>query len=102
MTQTHTAQETLIPMQTNLWNEFAETVSKQGKRPMRVAAQLLREYIEIQQDLALFDAMRRDVKVHLRSDAEAVAFVHKMRREKRLASNGKRPRRSARKQVKVT
>lgn len=90
MAQTHTTQETLIPLQTSLWNEFAEIVSRQGKRPMRVAAQLFREYIEIQQDLALFEEMRRDARGRIKSDEEAVEFVRQIRREKRLGPNGSR------------
>jgi len=84
--------ETLIPMQTNLWNEFAEIVAKQGKRPMHVAAQLFREYIEIQQDLALFEEMRREARGRIKSNAEAVALVHQIRREKRLGNSKPKPR----------
>lgn len=83
-------QETLIPLNTKLWNEFAVAASKQGERPLRLAAQLLREYIEIQEDLALFEEMRHEARGRIKSDAEAVELVRQIRREKKLGTNGNR------------
>ncbi len=80
-------QETLIPMQTSLWNEFAETVSKQGKRPYSYLAQLVREYLEEQTDLALFEEMRRDARGRIKTDAEAVRIL-KEYRHKKAQKNG--------------
>lgn len=73
-------QETLIPIKTNLWNDFAQTVSGQGKRPYLFLEQMVREYLEEQADLALFKEMRRDARGRIKTDAETVRMVKEIRR----------------------
>ncbi|OQY99809.1 MAG: hypothetical protein B6D41_00660 [Chloroflexi bacterium UTCFX4] len=88
-------------METSLWNEFAETVAKQDKRPYSYLAQLVREYLEEQADLVLFEEMRRDARGRIKTDAEAVRMVKEIRRARapknaRHKQNGKTQRASAR------
>ncbi len=90
-------QYTPVPFEVGLWESFTKEATKQGKRPARVAAQLLREYIEIQQDIALFEEMRQSARGRFKSDEEAVEFVKQYRREKRAALIKTEPRAQTRK-----
>lgn len=89
-------QET-IHINSRLWNEFAGAVQKEGKQPLRVVSRLLREYLEIRQDTALFESMRASVRGPEMTDEQAVEFVHQYRREKRLARQATGSRTSTRK-----
>lgn len=80
-------QET-IRINSQLWRDFTNAVQEEGKQPMRVVSRLLREYLEIRKDTALFEKMRASVRGPEMTDEEAVEFVHQYRREKRLARNG--------------
>ena len=80
-------QET-IHIESKLWRDFTIAVQEEGKQPMRVVSRLLREYLEIHKDIALFEKMRASVRGPEMTDEEAVEFVHQYRREKRLARNG--------------
>lgn len=80
-------QET-IHIDSRLWNEFAGAVQKEGKQPLRVVSRLLREYLEIRQDMALFENMRASVRGREMTEEQAVEFVRQYRGEKRLARSG--------------
>lgn len=77
-------QET-IRINSQLWRDFTNAVQEEGKKPMRVVSRLLREYLEIRKDTALFEKMRASVRGPEMTDEEAVEFVHQYRREKKLA-----------------
>lgn len=72
----------LVTIDSQLWNTFTEAVLKQGKQPQRVLAKLIRDYLEVQEDHALYSEMRKAVRPRQIDDTEAVALVHRYRREK--------------------
>jgi hypothetical protein len=73
--------ESLI--QSDLWQEFERQVRAKRKRPAKVLAELMREYLEIQEDIALTEAMRRDVQKSAYKEKDAVKIVREYRNEKR-------------------
>lgn len=73
--------ESLI--QSDLWREFEQQVRSKRKRPAKVLEELLREYLEIQEDIALTEAMRRDARKSGYKEADAVKIVREYRNEKR-------------------
>ncbi len=73
--------ESLI--QSDLWREFERQVRAKHKRPAKVLAELLREYLEIQADIALTEEMRRDAQKSGYRGADAVKLVREYRAEKR-------------------
>jgi hypothetical protein len=78
----------LIPVNAELWREFVTATQQEGKQPLRVLAQILRDYMQIQKETALFEKMRASVRGREMTEEEAVEFVHQYRRVKRLARNG--------------
>ncbi len=79
-----------IGIDPQLWNEFSDAATKQGKKPRTLLAKLIRNYLEIQADQALFAEMRRDARRREMSDAEVVEFVGQSRREQRMAGSSRR------------
>ena len=69
----------------HLWDSFSSAAAKQKKKPQTLLTQLIREYLETQEDRALFADMRRELRGRNLSDTEAVLLVKHYRREKRLA-----------------
>jgi hypothetical protein len=81
-----------IKVDPQLWDEFSNATTKQGKKPRTVLAKLIRDYLEIQADTALFAEMRRDVRGRAINDVEAVEFVKQHRHEKRAERTTRRTR----------
>ena len=73
--------ETLI--RSELWANFEKEARKRKKQPSAVLAELLRDYLEISKDIALTEAMRRDVRKSGYKEADAVKIVRQYRTEKR-------------------
>ena len=73
--------ETLI--RSELWTNFQKQARKQKQEPSAVLAKLLREYLKIAEDLALTEAMRRDVRKSGYTERDAVEIVREYRAEKR-------------------
>lgn len=78
----------LIPINSQLWRDFVAATQQEGEQPLRVVSRMLREYMQIRKDTALFEKMRASVRGREMTEEEAVEFVHQYRREKRLARNG--------------
>jgi hypothetical protein len=73
--------ETLI--RSELWANFEKQTRKRKKQPSDVLADLLRKYLEIAEDVALTEAMRRDARKSGYKEADAVKIVRDYRTEKR-------------------
>ena len=70
-------------IQSDLWQEFERKVRAKRKQPTKVLAELMREYLEIQEDIALTEEMRRDVRKSGYKEKDAVRIVREYRAEKR-------------------
>ncbi|MGQ9626682.1 MAG: hypothetical protein ACUVV0_07230 [Anaerolineae bacterium] len=77
----------MIPIQIDdqLWLAFAAAAQRQRKEPQTLLSELIREYLESEEDETLFEEMRQDLGGLEMGDEEAVAFVHQHRRGKREA-----------------
>ena len=83
-------QETLFD--TAIWEEFQKEARKRRLSPVRVAAELLRERLEIWEDERLFAEMRRDARRSGYTEADAVDLVRQHRLEKKKPAEKKKPR----------
>jgi hypothetical protein len=70
-------------IRSELWANFEKQARKRKKHPSAVLADLLREYLEIADDVALTEAMRRDARKSGYKEADAVKIVREYRAEKR-------------------
>ena len=73
--------ESLI--QSDLWREFEEYARSKRKRPAKLLAELISEYLEIAADVALNNEIRRDVQKSGYKEKDAVKIVCEYRAEKR-------------------
>ena len=70
-------------MQSDLWRDFEQQVRARRKQPAKVLAELVREYLEVQEDIALTEEMRRDARKSGFREADAVKLVREHRDEKK-------------------
>ena len=70
-------------VKSELWQEFERQVRAKRKQPTKVLQELLREYLEIQEDIALTEAMRRQARKSGYRESNAVKIVREYRDEKR-------------------
>jgi hypothetical protein len=70
-------------MQSDLWRDFEQQVRARRKQPAKVLAELVREYLEIQEDIALTEEMRRDARKGGFREPDAVKLVREHRNEKK-------------------
>ena len=73
--------ETLI--RSDLWTNFEKQARKQKKQPSDVLLKLLREYLEIAEDVALDEAIARSARRSKYKESDAVKIVRQYRKEKR-------------------
>lgn len=66
----------------HLWNWFVASARQRQVEPQILLADLLREYLETEEDKVLDDEMRRDLQGQELSNRQAVSFVHKQRRKR--------------------
>lgn len=72
--------ETLL--KTELWHDFEQQTRARRKQPADVLADLVRDYLETEEDVALNEAMRRDARKSDLQEADAVRLVREHRAEK--------------------
>ena len=73
--------ETLI--RSELWTNFEKQARKQKKQPSDLLAELLREHLEIADDIALTKAMRREAHKSGYKEGDAVRIFREYRAENR-------------------
>jgi hypothetical protein len=66
-----------------LWKEFERQTRREKKKPANVLAKLIREYLEIADDVALDEAMTRDAQKSGYKEADAERLVREYRAEKK-------------------
>jgi hypothetical protein len=76
--------DTLI--QSKLWREFEHYARSKRKQPAKLLAEIIRERLEIAEDVALNEAIRRDVQKSGYRESDAVKIVREHRAEKRKRS----------------
>jgi hypothetical protein len=62
-------------MRTELWQAFEQQARREGQPPARVLARVLRDYLEIAEDVRLNEEMRRDARASGYAEADAVRLV---------------------------
>ncbi|MGA9995085.1 MAG: hypothetical protein WBP93_06715 [Pyrinomonadaceae bacterium] len=70
-------------MKTDLWQEFERRARRERKQPAVLLARLLREYLEIADDVRLNEEMRREAQRSRYTPADAVRLVKEHRTAKR-------------------
>jgi hypothetical protein len=73
--------ETLI--RSELWANFEKQARKRKKQPSDVLLELLREYLEIAEDVALDETIARSARRSKYKESDAVKIVRQYRKEKR-------------------
>ena len=67
---------------TELWQDIERQTRARRKQPADVLAELMRDYLETAEDVALNEAMRRDARQSSYTEADAVRLVRERRAEK--------------------
>lgn len=70
-------------MNTELWQEFERRARRERKQPAALLARLLREYLEVGDDVRLNEEMRRDARRSGYDESDAVRLVKANRASKR-------------------
>jgi len=72
-----------IELDSQLWDKFEQAAREQRRNPVRLLAQVMREYLEIYEDEKLFRQMQRDARKSGYKEEDAVDLVRQARREVR-------------------
>ncbi len=75
---------TTIQIKTELWQKFTALAQQQRKRPNRLLEKLLAEYLSIQRDLQLDEAIRKQAKSNGNDENDAVELVKRYRQKKAI------------------
>lgn len=70
-------------MSTELWQEFERRARRERKQPAALLARLLREYLEVGDDVRLNEEMRRDAQRSGYDESDAARLVKAHRASKR-------------------
>ncbi|MGI9064905.1 MAG: hypothetical protein ACR2HX_00650 [Pyrinomonadaceae bacterium] len=73
-------------IRSELWTNFQKQARKQKKQPSDVLANLLREYLEIAEDVALDETIASSARRSKYKESDAVKIVRRHRKEKRERS----------------
>jgi hypothetical protein len=65
-----------------LWTKFSGLAQEKRKRPNRLLEKIIAEYLAIQQDLQLDEAIRQQVRKSGFKENDAVEFVRNSRKTK--------------------
>ena len=71
-----------VQVDRHLWSSFAAFARQKQVKPQSLLANLLQEYMETEEDKALFDEMRCDAQGRELNNRQAVRFVHQQRRKR--------------------
>jgi hypothetical protein len=70
-----------VQVDRRLWSGFVTFARRKQVEPQSLLADLLQEYLEAEEDLALESEMRRDLEGRELSNRQAVRFVHRQCRQ---------------------
>ena len=72
-----------VELEVTLWNQFSGLAREKRKRPNRLLEKLIAEYLAIQKDLQLDEAIRRQAGKNGFRESDAVALVKQYRQAKK-------------------
>ena len=72
-----------VQLDVNLWNQFSGLAQQKRKRPNRLLEKLITEYLAIQKDLQLDEAIRQQAGKSGFKESDAVALVKQYRQTKK-------------------
>jgi len=72
-----------VQLDVNLWNRFSGLAQQKRKRPNRLLEKLISEYLAIQKDLQLDEAIRQQVRKSGFKESDAVDLVKQHRQTKK-------------------
>jgi hypothetical protein len=72
-----------VQLDVNLWNQFSGLAQQKRKRPNRLLEKLISEYLAIQKDLLLDEAIRQQVRKSGFKESDAVELVKQYRQAKK-------------------
>jgi predicted transcriptional regulator len=72
-----------VQLDVNLWNQFSGLAQQKRKRPNRLLEKLISEYLAIQKDLQLDEAIRQQVRKSGFKESDAVDLVKQYRQTKK-------------------
>jgi len=75
-----------VQLDMDLWNKFTRLAQQKRKRPDRLLEKLITEYLEVQNDLQLDEAIRQQVGKSGFKERDAVALVKQCRQTKKQNS----------------
>ncbi|MDT5123625.1 MAG: hypothetical protein QOC96_3107 [Acidobacteriota bacterium] len=73
--------DTLI--QSDLWQEFEKTARHKRRRPVELLADVIADFLETQEGVAIFDDLERDIRHTAYSEDDAVEIVKSYRASRR-------------------
>jgi len=72
-----------VQLKMDLWSQFTNFAQRQRKRPGRLLEKLIADYLAIQKDLQLDEAIRQQARKSDFEESEAVILVKQYRQSKR-------------------
>jgi hypothetical protein len=81
MSSRTSAIDTLI--QSSLWREFEKTARSKRRRPVELLADVIAEFLETQEGIAIFDDIGRDIRHTGYTEDDAVEIVRNYRSSRR-------------------
>lgn len=73
---------TTVQINTELWKKFTDLAQQKRKRPNRLLEKLVAEYLSIQKDIQLDEAIRKHAKNSAYDESDAVELVKRYRQKK--------------------
>jgi len=71
-----------VQLDVNLWSRFSGLAQQKRKRPNRLLEKLIAEYLAVQKDLQLDEAIRQQVRKSGFKESDAVDLVKQYRQTK--------------------
>ena len=72
-----------VQLDLNLWNQFSGLAQKKRKRPDRLLEKLIAEYLAIQKDLQLDEAIQQQARKSGFKESDAVDLAKQYRKAKK-------------------
>lgn len=70
-------------MQSDLWQEFEKTARDKRRRPVELLAEVIADFLETREGVALFDDLERDIRYTGYAEDDAVEIVKSYRASRR-------------------
>lgn len=69
--------------QSDLWQKFEASAQKKRRRPIDLLAEVIADFLETQDDIALFDSIERDLRQTGYTEDDSVEMVKAYRASRR-------------------